>query len=518
MNEHHDDIAALGETARRFSEWRKRLAVRIRDWGSRRFPSLVDSTFKQISREYYRVHDETDIPKSIPPEDNRVALKSILAAEFYTPAHAARLMQAFKDMGWDSERTSAFNQSSADWVIRSRRDGLGGWINLGGITRPADANALGRGAKAELPNGFDRAHAELFSISSSLSCIVVTFTTSEETERAYEVIARQPFSTELRSFGRGYTIVSPRSRKQELIGDAREKFRHDILQWFTTHLPGAFAASGSLERFPTCELLFTDNVRPKKDEQTEKSSVLAEYLGLDRHLEYWDCTTVLGLTFSHPVSHRVDRKGHAALAIERTALQAIENSMYGGQTDDAYLNRFSMLMPALVSQWALIGLLKLYQDEINTLRDSGLVSDPGGEATEVLRRSQRVTSNSVDISLLSSELPTALRMPMRNSLEFHLVYPVGREPISLLESLHCGTLEAIKQLESSDKIVRDLLIQQGNLINALETVAVQREMSKLTTAMTWLTVLIFILTAGMAYVAVFPLANNAPSSNVSLFE
>jgi hypothetical protein len=508
------DDSDLSENARPTtnSDRRNAMARRLRNWTSRRFPTIVESADAKSSRAYYRKKDVADVPASMLPPDQHVALKRVLAAEYYTPAHAERLFSAFERLGWKSAETSAFNRNSADWVARSRRGSNGGsWINLGTVTRPGNNQSFRDAAETELPDGFEHAHAELFSISPSLSCIVVSFDTMVDADGKYEEIARSALGTKLVRTRRGLSITSPRSHKRQVIGEHRERLRRNLLNWFSNNLPGAFSASGKVELFPTCELLFVDGIRAGDD--SSPRSLWREYLGLDQHWGVWNSADFAGLTFANPVSHVESQKGHSALVIERSDLLAIDNQTYGGSSDEAYLNRLSMDLPGFVCHWGITPLLRLYQEELSEVRDSTTFSGRSGKAASVLQRLRRVTSNSIDVSLLANELPNAFQHTFWNDQDFSL-HEEGQQPISLSDAVTRRSLELVGQLAASDRTIRELLLQQGNLVNALEAIRTQRTMSWLTLVMTVLTIAILVLTAVMAAPVLFPQTTGQPSSEI----
>lgn len=485
---------------------RQMLAHKLRNWASRRFPTLIDSTIIKSSREFHRSKDIEEIPASIPPDTQHVVLKRVFAAEFYTPAHAEQLLVAFKKFGWSSAETSPLHTNAAEWVARSRMGSGGIWLNLGAIVPPGSETGIRGAAVSKLPKRFITARAEFLSISPSLSCIVLTFNAKAETEGVYEGIARSSLGTRLVRTSRGYSIIGPRGHKRQAIAVTREGFRNDILSWVKANLPGAFSASGNLELFPTCELLFTDGIR-NGDHQASRN-LWNEYLGLSYGGALWNSSDVPGLTFAHPVSHVENQKGHSVLYVERSDLKAIDNALYGGDNDDAYLNRLSMELPRFIAHRGISALLRLYQEELSMVRDEASFSSRTPDAASTIRRLQRVISNSIDISLLAAELPNAFEDALWNDWDFSLRED-GRPPVSLIAASNQWSIELVNRLGTSDKTVRELLVQQGNLVNALEAVASQRTMSKLTIAMTVLTIAIFFLTAVMAYPAMFPKTSTA---------
>lgn len=483
----------------------KTLAIRgyswVRNWAARRFPALIDSENIKISRDYFRNKDIEEIPASMPLVTQHAALKRVYAAEFYTPAHAEQLFVALKNLGWNSAETSPFRTNAAEWVARSRKSSGGIWLNLGTIVPPGSKQVYRDATAGELPDGFDAAQAEFLSISPSLSCIVVTFDAKTDTEGVYERIARSPLGTTLSRTKRGHSITHPRGIKRQGIAEAREGFRSGILSWFKTNLPGAFSTSGNLELFPTCELLFVDGIRTSDGEATR--NLWNEYLGLDYGGARWDSSDLPGLTFAHPVLHVESQKGHSVLYVERSDLKAIDNAIYGGDSDDAYLNRLSMELRGFIGHWGISALLRLYQEELSVVRDDTPSSRRSGDAARAIRRLQRVTSSSIDVSLLAAELPNAFQNVLWNNGDF-LLQEDGRAPLSLIAASTQRSMDLLKRLSTSDRAIRDLLVQQGNLINALEAIASQRTMSRLTVLMTVLTVAILVLTAVMAVPVLFP--------------
>lgn len=475
-------------------------ARRIRNWASRRIPSFVDSEFTKQSRERFRKRDTEEIPASIPPITQSVDLKRVYAAEFYTPAHAERLLVAFEKLGWNSADTFPFRANASEWVARSRRSPEGTWLNLGVIVPPDSQKRFHRATVCKLPAGFDVAHAEFMSISPSLSCIVLSFDTEAEHEKIYEGIARSQVGTKLiRNKRGGHSVVSPRSYKRRAVGKARTSIRRDILDWFHKNLPGAFSTNRSLELFPTCELLFTDNVSAISNQER---SLLNEYLGLEYGRIYWDSCNLKGLTLVHPASASEAQKTHAVIHVERGDLAAVDNSTFGGSSDEAYLNRLSIELPKFVGHWSIDALLRLYQAEISGVRDRAVFSSQSQDATNTTRQLQRVVSNSIDVSLLAAELPNALREGLWNEWDF-VFRAEGEPPVSFVKTSTQRYVESVRLLGKSDQIIRNLIVQQGNLINALEAIASQRKISRLTIAMTILTIAIFALTAVMAYDGLF---------------
>lgn len=304
--------------------------------------------------------------------------------------------------------------------------------------------------------------------------------------------------------------MPPGENKRRMIAQSREGFRSDILKWFECNLPGAFSASGNLELFPTSELLFVDGFR-NGDEDVP--NLWKNYLGLDYGIGHWESSDVAGLMFAHPVSHVENQKGHSVIYAERSELQRTENALYGGDSDEAYLNRLSLELPGFVGHWGLSALLRLYQEELSVVRD-GASSARSADAATAIERLQRVTSNSIDIALLAAELPDAFPFMLWSNCDFTSQRD-GTESISLAAASRQWSMELLERLEKSDRAIRDLLVQQGNLINAMEGVRTQRNMSKLTVIMTALTVVILLLTALMAVPVVFPKAFQAKITSES---
>ena len=69
--------------------------------------------------EYRRERDPLKNAETSPPEDERVELRCLWAAELYTPSQVDKLLGSLRKLGWDHEDLPG-RESPASWVKTSR--------------------------------------------------------------------------------------------------------------------------------------------------------------------------------------------------------------------------------------------------------------------------------------------------------------------------------------------------------------------------------------------------------------
>ena len=231
----------------------------IREWRSIRSkdekpPSIL---------EYARKRDPAGNRDTAPDEDERIDLHCLWAVEFYTPSHVDRLLENLERLGWDQEDYPG-RESPASWVRISRRLPEGGsWVNLGIIRSRTDTRAWpSRNRTAELPPNVRYASGGIYSVTPSLTCIVMRFVFEDGHERGLEAALRKDRETFARSLATGHQIFDPRAQKVEEVRSIRHGRMVMAMGWFQENLPGIFSA-GLLEgKMPTCELVTLQEQEP----------------------------------------------------------------------------------------------------------------------------------------------------------------------------------------------------------------------------------------------------------------
>jgi len=201
------------------------------------------------------------------PEDEHVRTHAVWAVEIYTPLHAAKLVERLKVLGVDTDRPFG---SPTESVRRGRSFPYGGtWVNLGPFV-PRDSEGLaflGRIA-TDLPPGVTAAFPSVWTLTSSLTALVLQFVFEEELAEAVECVARRnDFEARGRLLeGGGVSVEPPEMVKQSAIEGARRDLRRLPVEWIADNVPGAFTAGGG-STMPTAELMTSELAVPFGEEE-----------------------------------------------------------------------------------------------------------------------------------------------------------------------------------------------------------------------------------------------------------
>ena len=166
---------------------RRSFLFRLQEYGYRKFPSLIPDPERYKHLEMYRRRDADNNVKSEPPSDEIIDLRCVWAVEFYTPSQVSNLLRSFEKLGWNTDDSLGVDHNPARWIQRTRESAYGGgWLNLGPIQRPGGGIPFSFGRKAPLPIGVEYAHAAMYSLTSSVTCIVIGFVLDETQNRRFE--------------------------------------------------------------------------------------------------------------------------------------------------------------------------------------------------------------------------------------------------------------------------------------------------------------------------------------------
>ena len=190
----------------------------------------------------YRKRDADDNSKSEPPSNEIIDLRCVWAVEFYTPSQVSNLLRGFERLGWTTDDSLGVGHNPALWIQRTREsaDG-GGWLNLGPIQRPGGGIPFSFGRTAPLPIGVEYAHAAMYSLTSSVTCIVIGFVLDETQNRRFEQALRREKQTYITPLGgRRQRMMHPRTQKETDIRRLRAEMRELASGWLRAYLPGLF--------------------------------------------------------------------------------------------------------------------------------------------------------------------------------------------------------------------------------------------------------------------------------------
>ena len=409
------------------------------------------------------------------------------AVEFYTPAHIDTLLAGFRKLGWDKNHSNS--RSPTSWIQKLRQSPRGsGWLNLGVIYPQGTDNFLSsRSLTAPLPPHVQYATGGLFSLTSSLTCIVMGFVFEEGFSTQFDEALRTDRQTYEKPSGNGYTEVFwPEMQKANHICQIRAEITELAARWFRENLPGLFS-SGILEgNLPTCEFVTLQKAEPfplRSKDNTDPSEY--HYLSiLDMYSTFnaWRSENTPGLKFTD--SRNRGPRYHSILAIKKR------------DSDKSVLIRhIDRQIQHLLSRWAILPLLEGYGQHLNAIRDSALSSPKSRQSSTKTLETLSHHVSYIDIAAVTADLISYTQKPSSFSRGLGTFKPCDERRSesndrTLTKDL-CSTIEerAI-WLQKTDQALRDHLTQYGSLLGAKENVRLQRTIRFLTWVILILTVVL----------------------------
>ena len=498
--------AAEGATEHESSDAvpRRSLLFHIQKFGYRKFPSVIPDPERQERLEQWRRNDAEDNAKSEPSSNEVIDSLCIWAVEFYTPSQTSELLRGFEKLGWNTEGLSGGYHNPALWIQRNRESSHGGgWFNLGTIRRPSEEMSFRHDRPAPLPSGVEYALASMYSLTSSITCIVIAFVLDETQNRRFEQALRrkrQTYTTPLR--GSGYRIVKPASQKEADIRALRAEMREFAAGWFRSHLPGLFASGNLMGEYPTCEFLTLRDALPSppcstRDHTKDK---WLRILDIDNDFHAWEAEELSGLKFVWPLTSESDNRYHAVMVAREEDFSDETLRLDGGKDRHSLVFYVDQFVNEFLSRWALVGMLSGYERYLNSMRDSAAF-DPKHRAKpfQLLEGLGSHFAQSIDISAVSVELQQFAERHWLFKHNVNVFYPCNPalyrdDKIELSETLRQHTTERAEWIRNIDQSIRDILIQYGTTLGTRENIKLQARMGFLTWVIVVLTIMTVILT------------------------
>ena len=484
---------------------RRSLFFRLQKYGYRKLPSFIPDPERHELLERYRRRDADDNAKSEPPSDEVIDLRCVWAVEFYTPSQISKLLRGFESLGWNTDDSLGSDRNPTHWVQRNRElPHGGGWFNLGIIQRSGEGRDFGHGRKAPLPSGVEYALASMYSLRSSITCIVIGFVLDEtQNSRFEQALRRRRQSYRIPLPGRWYRIANPSAQKETDIRTLRDEMREHAAGWFRAYLPGLFASGRLAREYPTCEFLTLRNAVPFPP-HSARDHTKDEWLRiLNIHDDFyaWRAKELRGLKFVWPLRHDTHSRFHAVIAAREEDFSGEMMRPYGGNDRNSLVCYVDQFVNGLLSRWALAGFLAGFERYLNNVRDSAdFKPNDRVKPLHLLEDLASHIAKSVDIAAMSVELQNfAAHKGTWFTHDINVFYPCNpalhrNAEIVLIEAIRQQIADRAEWLRNVDPPVRDMLIQYGATLGARENIKLQKRMAYLTWVILALTIVIAILT------------------------
>ena len=445
----------------------------------------------------YRKNDPTSNAETTPPEDEHVDLCCVWAVEFYTPSYVDKLVDNLSKLGWDQNDFPG-RESPASWVQITRQHSEGGgWLDLGVIRSVGDKRPWPRRDRtAPLPKNVRYAQGGLYSLTPSLTCIVVCFVFEDSYRSQIDDALRTCRQTITRPVSRGREILDPERQKTEEVRQLRQEYANLASGWFRENLPGAFSSGILGDELPTCELVTLHKAEPFPDPEGQEYTP-ARYLrvlDLQSSPYAWKSKNTPGLKFSIELLGK-NSEYHSVFAVRGTEIESARQlEAYGGLPGLA--THIDVTYRAMIGELAIRHLLEGYSKRLNELRDAVTARIRRPSRRRPLHTLQVLVDNvafDVDIAAVATDLIASTEEPSRfyrDLARFEPCYPRAfRGPLT--ETFPSVVNRHATRLKQAVQSLRDHLTQVGSLIAATEDVRTQNRIL-------WLTVFV----AAVAVIAI----------------
>ena len=382
---------------------------RLQKYGYRKFPSVIPDPDRTAILRDTRSTDDQDNAETEPPADESIDTKCIWAVELYTPSQISELLQRFEKLGWNRDDPTMPDRNPADWIQSFRESARGGgWFNLGPLYRHGDRRFFHQGREAPLPDGVDYAVASMYSLTSSVTCIVIGFLLDENPGHRFEDALRLKRQSMIEPLRRGgYRLPGPLHLKETDIKRIRRDLREMSADWFRTNLPGVFSGGALAGEFPTCEFTTLRKTLPcpGREDRDPHADKWLGILNIDYDLDAWQAENLPGLKFVWPLMRDREKRFHAVLTCREDMVSDDTLRTYGGGGRTSYTIYIDRHVNGLLSRWGLLGLFAGYERHLNTTRDSATFgSAPRTKALRQLDMLRGHVTQSVDISAAAADL------------------------------------------------------------------------------------------------------------------
>ena len=462
----------------------------------------VNPDSDENSLRFYRESDAENNKETTPPDNELIGLGCIWAIEFYTPTHMDALLAGATRLGWEEEGFYSLRDIE-EWVNRSRRHPQGsGWHDLGTVRRSGTNSLTEKKVHRDAlpPPRMIEASGYMLSLTSSLVCVVMRFSPSEDLSAGFDTALRtdrQTYFTE--SSDRLRMMHNPGYQKASHIRQIRSEAKENMATWFSVNLPGLFS-SGLLEgEIPTCELVTMRQVEPFPN--TRSSASYLRLLDLDSNIDVWSSAELPSLKFSLSLRRPGAPQYHSVFAIKTKDHDDKEindsKSCSLGRAEIVFVN--NVVVNGLLGWWAFLPMLEGFGKHLSAALQSpvlkpGFVKD---SVTELSELAQHV-SYSIETNAIANEVQflSDNQFLVGKRLDTFVPTTEGFFPDGFtLEDHLCSLIaERAAWIQRIDSSLRAYGTQYGALLGSMENVRIQQKVSRFTCVLVALTIILTIVT------------------------
>ena len=342
-----------------------------------------------------------------------------------------------------------------------------------------------RDRTVSLPAQVKYASGMMFSISPTLTCVVVCFVLSEEMSKCYDAALKLDRETFLEPTARGSSIRMPFNQKEDDIWRARSRLATLVQAWFRDNLPGVFSSQLDDSGMPICELVTLSEAVPFPGMDEPMSPLYVRLLGLENRRAAWKYSDLPKLRFGFHSPSKKGPKNYATLAINLRHWREANSEREPHDAKSSLLSYVYLPIPELMSIWAVVPLLQNFAEKLVSIQNSTVFNtDQEENHVDVLRQLTSYVSGLSDLSAVSSDLDEEEAKLFRSLIFGSPFVPVRTDrhadSTTLDITLRRTINERAKWLRYTDRNIRDRLSQVGAFVAAQENVRLQKKISTLT--------------------------------------
>lgn len=461
----------------------------------KRFPNFTSRFFDYNKvRKFHREADKEENEKTRLPNDEKIELQFLMAAELYGPGEISRLVHGINKYGWQDPDGLSPNDGAAEWLRASREvGGFGGRYSLGRIERSSNTPQSSRILKGPVPAGVEYISLYIVPITSSLTCLVATFSLEKSRTTAYANILEKDRKTRYERFAGGIQVLDVMNLKRNDIREERRRIQAIASNWFRDTIPGILVNGQLGESLATLEFLTTTEVDPLSG-HVDTDSKWAECIPISSSHRAWKCDELEQLKLTWDMwPDREPGHGIAAMNISNVSSDKLPYPMFKDRFNYIYLAEENLR--DLLSRHATLIVLRGFLRNLNTIRDTiREARSPSKDVIAALSRIENFFLESLGVPSILNELKDHASENgsfSRHMSSFSEVAPRRKEdkPRKLQNQMRENVEQLAGNLKEADKSARELFVQYSALISTQESVRVQRAMMKLTCAAIFLSII-----------------------------
>ncbi|MEE9877482.1 MAG: hypothetical protein PBU97_13395 [Stenotrophomonas maltophilia] len=462
-----------------------------------------------MDREYEREHDRKENERLRVPLELELRVNMIWGVELYGAAEVEGLYSGLEKLGWKGVAAWNEKDSVLRWVRERRSIGAEAWLNVGPVLgKERRGNAPLIHNFATLPAGVESLTVSVHQITSSLTAMLVGFELGESLTLRYASELNQDHTTYLRrSFRsrRSIESIGPENQKREAIEVARRDLRRMVGHWFGQNIPGFFSGLNRPEKFPTMELLTSQNGPIfHEPEHSPRNGFLGwrwALANVSRH-ETWAYKDMPELQLSMSRFREEEEGLHILTALDVAAYPEEKMKFYGGKTMNAFRYVCHEKLRGFLIHASTLEYLKEQSRDINVTRENLKKARSGRRSVE---RSLHEISQFFDRTLGSPAIARELARKSKDAGWYNHDCPSfttpgwrdGDKPRELTEEIRGGVNYLANRLTEDEVSIREHFEQVSAVLSVRESIKAQRRME-------WLTVLALIVAFASLMVAFLP--------------